>query len=146
VTPWIKADELAQDFNTCADRGYWVARVGGTHSAPTVKFASRSNMCELVLDFKANRFEITYKKTSCAWGDFTASMRKAVSQVLQAMKATGYPVEAPLDDIDGLLRIEFDPKSKRTYVTIADMADDWCNALPGTCFKAPEQIPVDNAQ
>ena len=138
MTPLIRADELAQDFNTCADRGYWVARVGGTHSAPTVKFVSRSNMCEIVLDFKLNRFEVTYRKTSCAWGDFMASLRKAVSQILAAMKATGYAVPAPLDDFDGLLRVEFDPKSKATYVTLAGMEDDWCAALPDTYFKAPE--------
>jgi hypothetical protein len=124
-TPLMAADDMAMAFNTTAERNRWIARVAGTRTVPHVKFSSTTNMIDLFYYPQSGRFAVTFSKATCAWGDFMASTRAALATVLQALKAAGYEVTAPLDDKDGMLRVEFDPGTKQTYVSLAKLDDDW---------------------
>lgn len=136
MTPFIKADELAVAFNACTERQYWRATVGGTRALPVVYFKSRSGMVELTYYPESNRFAVTFSRATCAFGDFMASTYKALAVVLSALKVAGYPVGAPQTDADGLLRVEFDPKTKVAYVALAKLSDDW-QEYAESAFKAP---------
>lgn len=136
MTPMMEADDIAHAFNSTTERKYWKATVGGTRSLPTVYFKSRSAMVELTYYPATRRFAVTFNRATCAFGDFMGSTAKALAIVLSALKAAGHDVGAPLDDTDGTLRLEFDPKTKVAYASLARLSDDWQEYAPETVFKA----------
>ena len=125
MTPLLEADEMAMAFNTVAERLYWKATLGSLNRVPTVHFTSKSSMVKLTYYPANKRFAITFTKVSCAFGDFMASAYSSLAHVLLALKAAGYDLAAPLDNSDGVLRVEFDPVTKESYVQLAKLDDDW---------------------
>lgn len=140
MTPHMEADEIAHSFNATIERKYWKATVGGTRTVATVYFKSRSAMVELTYYPASRRFAVTFNRATCAFGDFMGSTHKALAVILSALKAAGHDVGAPLDDTDGTLRVEFDPKTKVAYVTLAKLGDDWQEYAPETIFKADAPV------
>lgn len=139
MTPLLTADDIVQSFNIAVERKYWKARLGSAAKVPTVHFNSVSSMVQLVYYPENQRFAITFSKVSCAFGDFMASTYSALSQILTALKACGHEVAAPLDDLDGWLRIEFCAATKQAYVSLAKLDDDWLEYSEPT-FKEPQII------
>lgn len=125
MTPLMQADDLAHAFNTVRERQYWNASTGGSRNLPTVLFKSRSAMVELTYYTQSNTFAVTFSKVTCSFGDFTSSAYKAMVAVLTTLKAAGYPVEAPVEGDEGVLRIEFDPRTKVAYCSLAKLDDPW---------------------
>lgn len=140
MTPHMEADDIAHAFNSTTERKYWKATVGGTRALPTVYFKSRSAMVELTYYPASQRFAVTFNRATCSFGDFMGSTAKALSIVLAALKAAGHDTGAPLDDTDGTLRVEFDPKTKVAYVSLARLSDDWTEYTPETIFKADAPV------
>lgn len=130
MTPMMKADELAQAFNAATERQNWRAYVGGTRNLPTVIFKSKSAMVELTYFTENNTFQVAYFKATCSFGDFMGSSHRSLLTVLTALKASGYPVSAPLELDDGVLRIEYDPKTKTASIALAGVGDDWQQYAP----------------
>lgn len=130
MTPLMDTQEIAQAFNAATERQNWKAYVGGSRTVPTVIFKSRSAMVELTYYPSSGAFAVLFSKATCAFGDFMASAHRAVLTVLTALKASGYPVSAPLDDNDGVMRTEYDPRTKVTYVSIARLDDAWQDYAP----------------
>jgi len=130
MTPKMQADELAQTFNAATERQNWRAYVGGTRNLPTVIFKSKTAMVELTYYTESNTFAVAYFKATCSFGDFMGSSHRALLTVLTALKASGHPVSAPLDLDDGVLRIEYDPKTKTASVSLAAIGDDWQKYAP----------------
>lgn len=141
MTPILQADDMVLAFNATTERKHWKARVSGTAALPAVNFNSRTSMVTLTYYPVNGRFAISYSKLSCAFGDFMASAYSALSQVLIALKAAGHLIEAPFDEQDGVLRLEYDPRTKQAYVCLAKLADDWLEYADAS-FKVP-QINLD---
>lgn len=120
----VSADKLVTAFNATTERAFWSARMAGTGRAPLVRFASRSSMVELTY-YPDGRFLVNFNKVSCVWGDYMYAIHNAIHQVMSAAKAAGLAMPAPLDDDDGVVRIEYDPVEKQTWATLAKLADDW---------------------
>lgn len=125
MTPMMQADELAQAFNACTERQNWKAYVGGTRNLPTVIFKSKTGMVELTYYTSANVFGVVFMKATCAFGDFMQAAHRSVLTVLTALKASGHNVAAPMELDDGVVRIQFHPKTKEAYVSLANIEDDW---------------------
>lgn len=125
VTDHQKCDEIAHAFNLSTDRKYFKAVKSGTRALPTVTFNSRTSMVKLTYFPQGERFVVSFSKVTCAFGDYMISAYSALSTVLAAMKAAGMENAAPLDAKDGVLRLQFDPRTKESYVEIALTDDDW---------------------
>lgn len=125
LTPMMEAIELVQTFNNCMDREGWRTVLAGTRERPAVKFSPRSLMADITLDWQTKRFTVSFSKMACAWGDYITAARRALFVVLTTLKATGSPVEAPLSDDDGTLRIEYNSATKETYIWCAALTDAW---------------------
>lgn len=138
MTPKMEADELAQAFNAATERENWKAWVGGTRNLPTVIFKSKTAMVELTYYTASNTFAIVFQKATCAFGDFMLSAHRSLLTVLTALKASGHQVSAPVELDEGVLRIEYDPRTKEALVSLANVGDDWQvnNPAPSTTFKA----------
>lgn len=120
----IEADAMVLAFNATTERNYWHAKLSSTARVPHVIFSSRSAMLELRY-FPDGRFLLAFQKTSCAFGDFMMSVHKSIQQIMQAMKASGLPVACPLDDGDGVVRLEFNPVTKEVWAHVALTSDNW---------------------
>lgn len=125
MTPHMLADDIAVSFNSATERTYWRASVVGARGIPAVAFKSRSSMIELTYYVNDGRFAVSFAKTSCSFGDFMSATHKALRTVLTALKACGHATPAPLDDLDGELRIQYNPRLKVSYVSLACLDDDW---------------------
>lgn len=125
TTPYMDASAVAQDFNASADRRNWRAVQGGTRTLPTVIFKSATSMIELTYYTQTGVFGVVFTKANCAWGDFNLSIHKALLTILSALKACGHDVRAPLEPDDGVLRTQYDPRTKTTFASIAMLDDDW---------------------
>lgn len=130
MTPMMKADELAQAFNAAAARENWRAYTGGTRTMPTVIFKSKTAMVELTYFVETKNFLVAFSKATCSFGDFMGATARSLMAVLTALKASGYDVPAPMELDDGVVRIQFDPKTKQAYVSLANMDDDWTEHVP----------------
>lgn len=130
MTPMMQTDAMAQAFNACTERENWKAVVGGTRTAPTVIFKSRTVMLELTYHATYNAFTVVFTKATCAFGDFMGAVHRSLLTVLTALKASGHDVAAPMELDDGVTRIQFDPKTKEAYVSLANMDDDWQQYRP----------------
>lgn len=130
MTPMMEADAMAQAFNACTERENWKAQVGGTRTLPTVIFKSRTVMVELTYYTTSNVFGVVFTKATCAFGDFMGATHRSILTVLTALKASGHDVAAPMELDDGVVRIQFDPKTKEAYVSLANMDDDWQQYAP----------------
>jgi hypothetical protein len=87
-------------------------------------------------------YTVGFSRTACAFGDYIASIYRSMVQILTALKASGEPVEAPLDTT-GELRLKYNPATKLTEVTLAGTNDDWTSA-PQIPFKADTEINVQS--
>ena len=126
TTALIEADDMAVSFNAVPERNYWRASaVSSRSTGPYVLFKSRSSMIELSFHMDSKRYSVAFTKVACSFGDFTSSTYKALTVIMSALKAAGFPVGCPVDDQDGVLRMEFDPRTKLTYVTLAKTDDEW---------------------
>jgi hypothetical protein len=125
MTPLMRADDIADSFNATTERKHWRAVVGGTKALPTVCFNSSSSMVRLTYYPTAGVFAVAFNKATCAYGDFMASTYNSLTMIALALKAAGHEFLAPVDNTDGRLRVEFDPKTKQTYVTLASTSDEW---------------------
>jgi hypothetical protein len=117
-------DEIAMIFNGSTERKYWDAKVGGGR-LPVVYFRSASSMVELTYYPQSKVFAIAFTKVQCSFGDFMYAAHSALTAVVRALKAGGYPVEAPIEADDGVVRMEYDPRVKTAYVSLAKLGDDW---------------------
>lgn len=135
MTPMMQADALAQAFNASTARENWKAHVGGTRTLPTVIFKSRTGMVELTYYTASNSFGVVFQRATCAFGDFMGATHRSLLTVLTALKASGHDVAAPLELDDGVVRIQFDPKTKQAYASLANMADDWRDYAPNISEK-----------
>jgi hypothetical protein len=131
------ASELAEAFNTSTERKQWRATLGGSRVAPHVHFISVGSMVRLTYYLADDTFKVEFSRTQVAFGDFMASIYRSLSQVLAAFKAAGYPFQTPVDI--GVLRVEYDPRTKTSSVAIARPGDDWQDAEP-LAFKVPERV------
>jgi len=129
-TSLMDADELAHTFNAVRERQYWTAVVGGTRTLPTIIFKSRSAMVELTYYTESKTFAVSFTKATCSFGDFMASTYKSLVAVLTAFKAAGLDTAAPVEGDEGVLRVEYDPKTKTAYVSLARMDDEWQDYAP----------------
>jgi hypothetical protein len=123
----MKADEMALAFNGVCERNYWKASLGGSKDEPLVYFKSRSSMIELTYHPSLNAFSVAFSKATCAFGDYMTSTYKSLMTVLVALKAAGHEVAAPLDPLTGYVRVQYDPRTKLSFVWLADYGDDWLN-------------------
>lgn len=139
MTPMMQAGDLAQAFNAATERQSWKAYVGGTRNLPTVIFKSRTAMVELTYYTASNIFAVAFTKATCSFGDFMAAAHRSVLTVLTALKASGHRVSAPMELDDGVVRIEYDPRSKVAYVSVAMTGDDWQDYRPTIA-------PVENVE
>jgi len=137
MTPMMQADQIAQEFNATAERNYWRAAIAGTRTAPTVNFNSRSSMVQITYYPLSGAFTLTFNRANCSFGDFVASAFRSLSQVLQALKAAGMDIDAPLDD-NCTMRMAYDGATKQTTIHMAKSASDWTDVLP-LSFKVPEE-------
>lgn len=142
-TNLMRADEIANGFNTVAEREYWRANIAGGRVNPEINFNSRASMVCVTYRIATEDFTVSFSKTSAAFGDFLASAYRSMAQVLAGLKAAGLPFEVPLD-ATAALRIEYDPRSKRLLAHVACTGDDWPEAetLP---FKVPQRNNVENS-
>ena len=131
------AEELAKGFNGATDRQRWRATVAGTRVKPEVNFKSTGSMVCITYDVASDSFTVTYSRVGVAFGDFMSSTFRSLSQVLAALKATGFEFPSPVDD-SAVLRIEYSPKTKVATIAIAQHGDDWPEADP-IPFKVPER-------
>lgn len=125
MTPLMQADDLANSFNASTERKHWRAVVGGSRQLPTVVFNSASSMVKITYYMHSGAFAIAFSKATCAFGDFMASTYKSLFVITTALKASGYPFNMPLGETDGRLRVEYDPKTKQAYASLANTGDDW---------------------
>lgn len=141
-TKHMRADEIANGFNSVADRQYWKASLAGSRLHPEVHFNSRSTMVRVVYRITPGDFTLTFSRTDAAFGDFLASGYKALVQVLQGLKAAGLPFASPLD-VGDLLRIEYGPVNRDVTVHLANLGEPWTEAesLP---FKEPVRENEEN--
>lgn len=139
-TPHQIVDEVAHAFNSTTERKYWRAYVGGSRLNPVVLFKSRASMVELTFYPDSGIIAAGFNKVSCSFGDYMIGLHRAVSGVLLALKASGHQVNAPIDDKDGRLRIEYDPTTRQSYVTIARTSDLWIEYGTENIFKAREPV------
>jgi hypothetical protein len=129
-TPHMHCDMIADGFNGSTERQYWRASVGGTVNKPAVYFNSRSSMVIVIYRPDDGVFQLRFSRTACPFGDYLHSGDRALRQVLQAFKATGLDIACPLDEADGVMRLEFDPVTKEATVHIAKHGDDWLDTDP----------------
>jgi hypothetical protein len=142
-TNLMRADELANAFNSVAERKYWRAAVAGTRVNPEVHFNSRATMVRVTYRVSSNDFTVSFSKSAVAFGDFLASSYRALAQVLTSLKAAGLPFAAPVDDI-ALLRLEYDPRTKAAVVFMARTGDEWAEAA-ALAFKVPQRNIPENS-
>jgi hypothetical protein len=113
---------------------------------PTVIFKSRTVMIELTYYAASNTFSVAFSRATCAWGDFMSAIHRSLLTVLTALKASGYDVAAPLDLEDGVARCQYDPRSRVTYVSLAQLTDDWQAYSPAPMQSAQVADPEKSAQ
>lgn len=143
-TKFMRADEIANGFNSVEDRKYWKASVAGTRVNPEVHFNSRASMVQVNYRITSDDFTVTFSRSNAAFGDFLASAWRSMTQVLASLKAAGLPFAAPIGGVnEGLLRLEYDPFSKAMTAHIANFGDDWLSADPAP-FKVPERNNSEN--
>lgn len=136
-TKLMRADEIANGFNSVAERQYWKASLAGTRLNPEVHFNSRASMVRVVFRISHDDFTVTFAKSVTTFGDFLASVFKSMQQVTTGLKAAGLPFTAVLG-YEATLRIEYSPNSKDAVIHLARMGDDWPDAEPAS-FKVPER-------
>lgn len=141
-TNLMRADDIANGFNSVTERKYWRAVVAGTRVNPEVHFNSRASMVRVSYRIASDDFTVSFSRTSAAFGDFLASVYRSMAQVLAGLKAAGLPFSTPIDD-SAALRIEYNPISKATVVSLARLGDDWLSAMPMP-FKVPERNNPEN--
>lgn len=140
-TRLMRADEIAAGFNTVTERGYWNARIAGTRVTPEVHFNSRSSMVRIVYRIATDDFTVEFSKSACAFGDFLASIHRAMGQVLASLKAAGLPFEDAFQSAP--LRLEYDPTSKVAIIHMPVHPDDkWADAEP-LPFKVPQRNSLE---
>lgn len=142
-TNLMRADEVANGFNTVTERKYWRASIGGSRVYPEVHFNSRASMVCVVYRIASDDFTVTFNRSNAAFGDFLASVHRSMSQVLAGLKAAGLPFAAPLDET-AVLRLEYDPRNKDAVIHMARTGDDW-PAVEPLPFKVPERNNSENA-
>lgn len=142
-TKLMRADEIANGFNSVEDRKYWRAVVAGTRVNPEVNFHSRASMVVVTYRVSSNDFTVSFSRANAAFGDFLASIQRSMGQVLVALKASGLPFAAPLNDI-GRLRLEYEPATKDVVIRMAGIGDPWLDAEP-LPFKDPVRKKEDPA-
>jgi hypothetical protein len=136
----MRADELAYAFNTGTERRYWRATVAGTRVNPEVNFTSRASMVTVTYRVASDDFTVAFSKSAVAFGDFMASAYRSLSQVLGSLKAAGLPFFDPMDE--GVLRVEYNHKSKAVTAHMARQGDEWADAEP-VPFKVPVRENVE---
>lgn len=142
-TKLMRADEIANAFNSVTERQYWKAAIGGTRLNPEVHFNSRSSMVRVSYRIATEDFAVTFSRTSAAFGDFMASAYRSLEQVLTSLKAAGLPFCTVIGDI-AVLRLEYDPRGKGTLIHMAGFGDNWPQAEP-LPFKVPERNNSESA-
>lgn len=135
-TKMMRADEIANGFNTTLERQYWRASIAGSRVNPEVHFNSRSSMVRVSYRIASSNFTVTFSRASASFGDFLASAYRSMEQVLTALKASGLPFSMPLGVT--ALRIQYDPRTKDHIVYVACEDDDWLNSET-MLFKAPQR-------
>lgn len=125
----VSADTIAQEFNGALERKYWRAIVGGSRTAPTVIFNSRSSMVVVTLHVQGGYFTVKFSKVACAFGDFMGATHRALFQILTALKACGMDYLVPQPP-EGLLRCEYNPETKETAIHFAHTGDSWLEVEP----------------
>lgn len=142
-TNLMRADEIANGFNSVTERRYWRAVVAGTRVNPEVHFNSRASMVRVTYRIATADFTVSFSRTSAAFGDFLASTYRSLEQVFTSLKAAGLPFPAMLDG-EGVLRVQYDPRAKTVAVAVAFAYDQWTEAEPMP-FKVPERKTSENA-
>lgn len=143
VTNMMRADEIANGFNSVGEHTYWRAVIGGTRVNPEVHFNSRASMVRITYRIVPGDFTVSFSRTNVAFGDFMASIFRSLSQVLEGLKATGLPFTVPLEDT-AALRVQYDPKTKAVFIHLANLGDVWLEAEPMP-FKVPERKDDENS-
>ena len=151
-TNYMRADEIANGFNTTEDKQYWRASIAGTRLRPEVNFNSRASMVQVTYSIHEETFTISFSKSAVAWGDYLASAYRSMHQILTSLKAAGLPFPEPMDGAE--LLVAYNPKTKEAIVTIGSHGDAWAS-VPPMPFKVlvpgepesvpPMQIPLDDA-
>ena len=129
MTPLMQADEIAHAFNGSADRQYWRAVTGGLRTDPMVCFSSRASMVTVTYSPLTGAFNVSFAKTQCSFGDFLASAHRSLVQVQLGLKSIGMAITAPLDN-KSILRLVYDPAVKGTRIALAEIGDEWTEAVP----------------
>lgn len=144
-TAYMRADEIANEFNTVEDKAYWRASIAGTRLRPEVHFNSRASMVQVTYSIYDEKFTVAFSRSAVAFGDYLASVYRSLAQILASLKAAGLPFAEPMGKT--CLVIEYNSATKETVIALGNHGDAWADVPPLT-FKVPEQsaeIPLDDA-
>lgn len=137
VTNMMRADEIANGFNSVIERQYWRASIAGSRSHPEVHFNSRASMVQISYRIVQADFTVSFTKANAVFGDYMASTFRSMEQVLSSLKAAALPFAACMDQ-NAVLRLEYAPVGGRVTVHIAHMGDDWPEkSVEPLSFKVP---------
>lgn len=93
----LTSAEIALAFNNANTRKTWTARANSRPESgrDMVHFSTTTGIVALSYNCMDGRFQVQFNRMHATWGDYVKSIARTLHIVLNTLKASGLPIDAP---------------------------------------------------